>query len=61
MLEARWAAGAAIKELQGQTGSLGGGGEEALARLLLGHAELARSRPDKAIDELEPVSAKSPS
>ena len=63
VLEARWAAAGSLRELGGRlptatTGGGGGGGDAgavAAASLLLGRAELARGRADKAVEEMGKV------
>lgn len=55
-LEARWAASGSIRQLQATGSASGYAGEEAaLVHLLLGQAELARGRVDKAVEDLGKV------
>ena len=62
VLEARWAAAGSLRELGGRlpTATTGGGGRGdagavAAASLLLGRAELARGRAEKAVEEMGKV------
>lgn len=56
VLEARWAASGSTRQLQATGTTSGYAGEEAaLVHLLLGQAELARGRMDKAVEDLGKV------
>lgn len=56
VLEARWAASGSTRQLQATGSTSGYAGEEAaLVHLLLGQAELARGRMDKAVEDLGKV------